>query len=88
MVRYIFNFEFLRSALFVSEKNETKHFHLFKFIILVIKPNTIVIFSSLQITNMHESIFGIFSLGEAFQWENYITVHAVIIMKHNYANVL
>ena len=31
MVGYILDFEFLSSAIFVLEKNETRHFYVFKY---------------------------------------------------------
>ena len=72
MVGYILDFGFFSPALLALEKNETKHFRLFKFIIPLKKPNITVIFSRLQITSMQKNISGKFCLNEAFQLEHYI----------------
>ena len=88
MVGYILDFGFFSSALLALEKNETKHFHLFKFIIPLKKPNITVIFSRLQITSMQKNISGKFCPNEAFQLEHYITINAVIIIKYKYINAL
>lgn len=88
MVGYILDFGFFSPALLALEKNETKHFHLFKFTIPLKKPNITVIFSRLQITSMQKNISGKFCLNEAFQLEHYITINAVIIIKYKYINAL
>ena len=88
MVGYILDFGFFSPALLALEKNETKHFRLFKFIIPLKKPNITVIFSRLQITSMQKNISGKFCLNEAFQLEHYITINAVIIIKYKYINAL
>ena len=88
IVGYILDFRFLSSALFASEKNETRHLRLFKFIIPLKKPNITIIFSRLQITSMHKNMSEKFCLNEVFQLEYHITVNAVIIIKYKYINAL